>query len=690
MKKFIAVAVVALMMVAMASQAFGLVVADAGSSKLAPVSITNLVVADTYLNPFTVKNWSGIVQQNAYAAGSNIWFIAELTVAGFGDTDAPQYWTGDGGSATLTFTSPTNSLNFTPASQATFAVISGLDVLTASVDRSVIYVNSNKAEYSLSSLPWSWYAVTANANVGRPAPNTNDTLYFNNSPSSLSALLMDAIYDEGVVYFTANGYGERIDTPRRNVKTLAKSYYLHFMAMTNEATEGKCKGVLTVNAGVDTFKIDNDRKFPFYGINGAPNALGSNLDVSINNLVIRLLEAGVSYGARELLEALAVAESIGGLYTPFKWDRQDIPDGDVANFIYTGVGVPVTPPPGNAITTGSTGAWQDRWDNEDSTMLVTYFYNQGEPIVLPVHGGAAYLGMLNMNHKNSVAGRKYAVSVASATTASATTAGIPLGFEADALALDANGLVIKSALGPGRIGSIDLKTTKLYVGERSQIWPLYNSINGEEYRVFKIPNMTGGPYAGKGVLYVITNKDMDENIITFVVDGSTFLGLAKFTNATGFVFGVSDHAIAAGGVNRSSASGGVSGFDFAMDSVLACYYMPVASNDMSSNVVNLQYLNDSTDAAISRTQLQAIFDFFNLAYANPIAPTDKHFLSRSGFTTEAEVSYNVANAIIPTPDTSVTIPKTGDGATGIGIVLAASAILAAAAVGFMLTKRVRG
>ncbi len=267
--------------------------------------------------------------------------------------------------------------------------------------------------------------------------------------------------------------------------------------------------------------------------------------------------------------------------------------------------------------------------------------------------------------------------------------------------------------------------TEIKPGDRSVPVILYNTYNKITYAIAEIngaatPWSTAqgwrGGYSNGGSIYVLMSQDCQDFKVAFHVD-TTFRGLLAWHEdyrkgapvysdlndlalpagtSWPWSFGESGTGATAGQVTAAVAfeelpnRTGVAGdFDFFNNRRTwdAAYYMPRTSNDTSSAGINL--IDSFHGGTMATSELEAIFNFFGFAYTNPNAPTDADFLLNSALTSTAEARYNVANAVVTTPDTTVVIPQTGDAATGTGLILVASAVLAAAAVGFVLSKRAR-
>ncbi len=255
-------------------------------------------------------------------------------------------------------------------------------------------------------------------------------------------------------------------------------------------------------------------------------------------------------------------------------------------------------------------------------------------------------------------------------------------------------------------------------GDRSVPVILYNTYNKITYAIAEINGAATpwsvaqgfrGGYSNGGSIYVLMSKDCASFKVAFAVDG-TFRGLLDWnkdyrTGARVFT-SVADLGLKLADMPYSfredgatipqeakddaeiAARTGVAGdFNFFTNRKTwdAAYYMPLMSNDTSNGGINL--VSAYHGGGMSTSELEAIFNFFGFAYTNPVAPSDADFLMNSKLVSSAEAKYNVANAVITTPDTTVTIPQTGDAVSSTGLILIASAILAAAAVGFVLSKR---
>ncbi len=210
MKKALVFALVVLTLMSIASSAFALVPASTATAKQSPVYINRLTVTDPYLTSLTVSNWGASMAGNTYAANTQIFFLAEIIVAGQKDTDGPLKWDGNAlKTASLEFTSPNNAVNFSAANMAFFAQVNGFNVNSQSVTKNS-QITSTKAAFEL---------------------NTD-------SKNDLQGLYMAP------------------------ATAAAQTYYLHFAAITNAATEGVCKGTLSAGAGNDSMKYN--RFYPLY------------------------------------------------------------------------------------------------------------------------------------------------------------------------------------------------------------------------------------------------------------------------------------------------------------------------------------------------------------------------------------------------------------------------------------------
>ncbi len=532
MKKLIAVTIVAIMMLAMGASAFALVAESSAASAQPPVWISGMTVSDAWMSGLTMTNWTGSLTQQAYAEGNYIWFIARISVAAPGDTDAEHLWTGSGETATLTITGKDNCLNLTSANMATLAKINGMSVTARQIQNnntSIVQATANQAKFTFKSI--AGYDV-----------NSDNVVEF--SPDSLQYLGLDGIYAKNtwVADPDATPY-----TPARNDATMQKDFYLHFMGIANAATEGVCIGTMKVN-GSDEFVRQGDTY------------------VAVDNI-------------------------------------------------------------------------------DDPARTADYWY--GTPYSTPgqVATGSSYLGYGNWYQWNNVSSNNESTYLA------------------------------------GQISS-----TQINPGDRSVPVILYNTYNKITYAIAEIngkavpsPNMElgwRGPYANAGSIYVLMTKDCADFKVGFSVANGAFQGLVTWNDD-----------FRDGSPVLDDYTGGKAGdFNFFNNKHTwnAAYYIPLTSNDVSNSVNLVASYNGGT---MSTGELEAIFNFFGFAYTNPKAPIDADFLLRSSLISTQEARYNVANAVITTPDTTVVIPQTGDAASSTGLILVASAILAAAAVGFVLSKR---
>ncbi len=226
-------------------------------------------------------------------------------------------------------------------------------------------------------------------------------------------------------------------------------------------------------------------------------------------------------------------------------------------------------------------------------------------------------------------------------------------------------------------------------GDRSVPVILYNTYNRITYAIAEINGeavaSTGmnhgwrGPYGNGGSIYVLMSQDCQDFKVGFAVSGGAFQGLVSWNDD-----------FRDGSPVLDNFTGGKAGdFDFFHNwhTWNAAYYIPLTSNETSGGANNL--VASYNGGTMSTGELEAIFNFFGFAYTNPRAPTDADFLLNSALTSTQEVRYNVANAVVTTPDNTIVIPQTGDAASSTGLILVASAILAAAAVGFVLSKRAK-
>ena len=515
MKKLIAVTIVAIMMFALGASAFALVAETAASSSNPPVWISGMTVSDAWMSGLTMQNWNGSLTQQAYAEGNYIWFIARISVAAPGDTEAEHLWTGSGEEATLTIQGKDNCLNLTSANMATLAKISGMNVTARQINN-----QSNNAPSTANQAKFVFKSAPANNVV-------NGELVFNDN--EMANLKLDGIYAKNTyaldgVRPTVEGEIYRVAT---HAATKQKDYFLHFMAIVNASTEGVCIGTLKVN-GQDEFKRQgqNGVGAPY----STPGQVGTNSD-------------------------------------------------------YTGYG--------NWYNWNTNGLY-----NEDTFYGAQYSETEIKP-------GDRSIPVILYNTYNKIT---YAIAE---INGKATTASADLGYR--------------------------------------------------------------GPYANSGSIYVLMSKDCQTFKVGFAVANNAFQGLVTWNDDF------------RDGPNGAGKAGD---FDFFNNSKTwdAAYYMSLTSNDTSSGGINL--VESYHGGSMSTSELEAIFNFFGFAYTNPKAPTDADFLLNSKLVTTAEARYNVANAVITTPDTTVVIPQTGDAASSTGLILIASAILAAAAVGFVLSKRV--
>ncbi len=252
--------------------------------------------------------------------------------------------------------------------------------------------------------------------------------------------------------------------------------------------------------------------------------------------------------------------------------------------------------------------------------------------------------------------------------------------------------------------------TVMLPGDRSVPVILYNTYNQITYAIAEINGEATpwseaqgwrGGYSNGGSIYVLMSQDCQTFRVAFHVD-TTFRGLLTwdedyrsgapvYTNASQLgTLASSDYPFSwSGDADIAARTGEAGDFDFFNNRRTwdAAYYMPLTSNDTSASGINL--VASYHGGTMATSELEAIFNFFGFAYTNPTPPTDEDFLLNSKLTSTAEARYNVANAVVTTPDTTVVIPQTGDAASSTGLILIASAILAAAAVGFVLSKRAR-
>ncbi len=250
--------------------------------------------------------------------------------------------------------------------------------------------------------------------------------------------------------------------------------------------------------------------------------------------------------------------------------------------------------------------------------------------------------------------------------------------------------------------------TLILPGDRSVPVILYNTYNKITYAIAEINGAATpwsvaqgwrGGYSNGGSIYVLMSENCQDFKVAFHVD-TTFRGLLAwsddyrkgapvYTDAAQLgTLATADYPFSWGGDADIAARTGVAGdFDFFNNRRTwdAAYYMPLTSNDTSASGINL--VASYHGGTMPTSELEAVFNFFGFAYTNPKAPTDEDFLLNSKLTSTAEARYNVANAVVTTPDTTVVIPQTGDAVSSTGLILVASAILAAAAVGFVLSKR---
>ncbi len=259
--------------------------------------------------------------------------------------------------------------------------------------------------------------------------------------------------------------------------------------------------------------------------------------------------------------------------------------------------------------------------------------------------------------------------------------------------------------------------TTILPGDRSVPVILYNTYNKVTYAIAEINGEATpwsvaqgwrGGYSNGGSIYVLMSADCAKFKVAFHVDGS-FRGLLAWNDdyrtgaqtyyntselnlpaGTVWPFSFTESAtVSQGNANAElpNRTGKAGSFNFFSNRRTwdAAYYMPLTSNDTSANGINL--VTSFHGGSMSTAELEAIFNFFGFAYTNPQAPIDADFLLNSKLVSPAEARYNVANAVITTPDTTVTIPQTGDAVSTTGMILVASAILAAAAVGFVLSKK---
>lgn len=228
MKKRLAIVIVALMLITVASSALALVPESAAVSKRSPVYINRMTVTDPYLNSLSVSNWGSSLANTQYNANTPIFFLAEIVVSSQKDTDDPNRWATSPAEAELVFTSSNNSVNFSSANIAFFGQINGYSMNMQSVTKN-LSVTSNKA-----------------------------TFYLNNdSANNFQGLYMPAS--------SANSSG---------------TYYLHFSAMTNTSGEGICKGTLSLGEGNATmaynkvYPLYNSRNVHTYNVMKLKNASG--------------------------------------------------------------------------------------------------------------------------------------------------------------------------------------------------------------------------------------------------------------------------------------------------------------------------------------------------------------------------------------------------------------------------------
>lgn len=123
-------------------------------------------------------------------------------------------------------------------------------------------------------------------------------------------------------------------------------------------------------------------------------------------------------------------------------------------------------------------------------------------------------------------------------------------------------------------------------------------------------------------------------------------------------------------------------------------FVPVMYNPTGGNTgkYTFAFTNDPAvdgTEAIKPSELKAIMDFFSFSFANEYPVLDKHFEAHAGYWMNQEAKFNVANAVIITPDPPIAnVPKTGDAANSLGIALIAFAVSALLAVGFVTSRRV--
>lgn len=108
---------------------------------------------------------------------------------------------------------------------------------------------------------------------------------------------------------------------------------------------------------------------------------------------------------------------------------------------------------------------------------------------------------------------------------------------------------------------------------------------------------------------------------------------------------------------------------------------------LGANTMNVNYGGFFYSGAISvQTQVQAILDYFGFSTSYNTALEDKHWNPKTGLTSEKIATFKYFGATIIDDDTDIDVPVTGDASASVLIVLGASALLAAAALFFVMKK----
>ncbi len=224
MRKIIAAVFAVMMLFAIGTGTLALVAERDSEPKNPPIFIRSLVVADAWMSGLTRQNWQGALVDQTYVEGTDIWFIAAISVSAYEDTDSGQLWFNGSEEAFLSVTSQNNCLDFSSASLATFAKIKGMDVLSEQLNP----VSSRlvEARYDRAVFRFSCQTLPDDPIV------EHEALVF---PEDLANLKIDGIFPADIL------------GPGVHHATMQKDYYLHFKAVANAATEGVCIATLKVD-----------------------------------------------------------------------------------------------------------------------------------------------------------------------------------------------------------------------------------------------------------------------------------------------------------------------------------------------------------------------------------------------------------------------------------------------------------